>query len=240
MPEVLYRPWPANLVGEDHVDAAIAAYRRDRPEPTEAQVGPAPAGDVAFRAPFIRTAEVLARRGVPVWMGLFTTPSPKDGGTYGAPRAIDLGFVFGTFSADPGFYGTGAWRKRLSGQVQDIWTTFARTGTPGRADWKQYDLTDRPTPVIGRRTTVEDDPLSNERKVFSAPPYDGTEPTLQDLTPLTCPGTPWHDPRVIIALIGPGRTTVVVIGLPAVLAGAFLGIRRPKRRCTARAATVAA
>jgi para-nitrobenzyl esterase len=65
------------------------------------------AGDVASRAPSIRTAEVLAHRGVPVWMSLFTTPSPKDGGKYGAPHAIDLGFAVGNFSADPDFYGTG-------------------------------------------------------------------------------------------------------------------------------------
>ncbi|MEV6941215.1 carboxylesterase/lipase family protein [Streptomyces sp. NPDC051172] len=240
MPEVLYRPWLANLVGQDHVDAAIAAYRHNRPELTEAQVGMALAGDVAFRAPSIRTAEVLARRGVPVWMGLFTTPSPKDGGTFGAPHAIDLGFVFGNFSADPDFYGTGTWRNRLSGQVQDIWTTFASTGTPGRADWKQYNLTDRPTLVVDKKTTVEDDPLSNERKVFSALPYDGTKPTLQDLTPLTYPGTPWHDPRVIIALIGPVWTTAIAVSLLAVLVGAFFGIRHLlKRRHVARTATAA-
>jgi len=241
MPEVLYRPWLANLVGKDHVDAAIAAYRHNRPELTEAQVGMALAGDVAFRAPSIRTAEVLAHRGVPVWMGLFTTPSPKDGGKYGAPHAIDLGFVFGNFSADPDFYGTGTWRNRLSGQVQDIWTTFAKTGTPGRTDWKQYNLTDRPTLVIDKKTTVADDPLGNERKVFSALPYDGTEPTLQNLTPLTYPGTPWHDPRVIIALVGPVWTTAIVVGFLAVLAGAFFGIRHLlKRRRTARATTASA
>ncbi|MEU1557730.1 hypothetical protein AB0G86_21155 [Streptomyces scabiei] len=95
--------------------------------------------------------------------------------------------------------------------------------------------------MIGRRTTAENDPLGTERKVFSSLPYDGTEPTLQDLTPLTYPGTPWRDPRVIVALIGPVWTAVVVIGLLAVLAGAFLGIRHAlKRRRPARAATAAA
>ncbi|MFF5363632.1 hypothetical protein ACFY4I_30240 [Streptomyces scabiei] len=60
------------------------------------------------------------------------------------------------------------------------------------------------------------------------------------VAPLTYPGTPWRDPRVIVALIGPVWTTVIIVGLLAVLAGAFLGIRRLKRRSTARAATVAA
>ncbi|GHB83762.1 hypothetical protein GCM10010347_63310 [Streptomyces cirratus] len=157
------------------------------------------------------------------------------------PYAIDLGFVFGNFTADPDFYGTGAWRNRLSGQVQDICTTFAKTGTPGRTDWKQHNLGDRPTLVIDKETTAENDPLSNERKVFSALPYGGTKPTLQDLTPLTYHGTPWHDPRVIIALIGPVWTTVIAVSLLAVLAGAFFGIRHLlKRRRTARATTAAA
>lgn len=52
--------------------------------------------------------------------------------------------------------------------------------------------------------------------------------------------TPWRDPRVIVALVGPVRTTVVVVGLLAVLAGAFLGIRRLKRRRTARTTAAAA
>ncbi|WP_328842764.1 carboxylesterase/lipase family protein [Streptomyces sp. NBC_00258] len=193
MPEVLYRPWLTNLVGESNTDAAIAAYRKNRPDLTEGEVAMALAGDVAFRAPSIKTAEVLAHRGVPVWIGLFTAPSPKDGGKYGAPHAIDLGFVFGNFTADPDFYGTGTWREQLSEHVQDLWTTFARTGNPGRADWSRYNLTDRPTLVINKHSAVENDPLSNERKVFAALPYDGTTPALQDLTPLTYPGTPWPD-----------------------------------------------
>ncbi|MDX3521547.1 hypothetical protein [Streptomyces scabiei] len=83
--------------------------------------------------------------------------------------------------------------------------------------------------------------IEKRRLVEHSRTYDGTRPTLQDLTPLTYPGTPWRDPRVVIALIGPVWTTVVVIGLLTVLAGAFFGIRRPlKRRRTARAATVAA
>lgn len=35
MPEVLYRPWLTNLVGESNTDAAIAAYRKNRPDLTE-------------------------------------------------------------------------------------------------------------------------------------------------------------------------------------------------------------
>ncbi|MFJ7496125.1 carboxylesterase/lipase family protein [Streptomyces sp. NPDC097727] len=241
MPERLYRPWLANLVGDDHVDAAIAAYRENRPDLTEAQVGMALIGDVAFRAPSIRTAEVLARRGGPVWMGLFTTTSPKDGGKYGSPHAIDLGFVFGNFSADPDFYGSGTWRDRLSSEVQDLWTTFAKTGNPGRSDWKEYNLADRPTLVIDKKTTVENDPLGNERKVFAALPYDGTKPTLQDLAPLTYPGTPRYDPSVLAALIGPRWTSAVIAAFVALLTGTTFGVRYLlRRRRVSRAAAHAA
>ncbi|MFD2119862.1 hypothetical protein ACFSNO_10040 [Streptomyces cirratus] len=157
------------------------------------------------------------------------------------PYAIDLGFVFGNFTADPPTSTAPAPGATASPSGPGHLHHLRKTGTPGRTDWKQHNLGDRPTLVIDKETTAENDPLSNERKVFSALPYGGTKPTLQDLTPLTYHGTPWHDPRVIIALIGPVWTTVIAVSLLAVLAGAFFGIRHLlKRRRTARATTAAA
>lgn len=185
VPVDFYRPWLANLVGEQNVDAAIATYRANRPDLTSAQVGLALVGDAAFRSPSLRVAEVLAARGVPVWVGMFTVTSPEDGGKLGSPHGIDLGFVFGTLASDPAFYGSEPWRTQLSGQVQDLWTTFAAVGNPGFAGWEPYNAESRSTLVIDRTSVVQNDPLANERGVFAALPYDGTKPTPLELTPLT-------------------------------------------------------
>ncbi|WP_055525030.1 carboxylesterase/lipase family protein [Streptomyces graminilatus] len=185
VPVDFYRPWLANLVGDANVDASLDAYRNTRPGLASWQVGLGLVGDAAFRAPSLRLAEVLAARGVPVWVGLFTATSPKDGGKFGSPHGIELGFVFGTLASNPDFYGSEPWRTQLSGQVQNLWTTFAATGAPGRADWKPYTATDRSTLLIDRTSEVQNDPISGERKVFAALPYDGVRPTALELTPLT-------------------------------------------------------
>jgi len=185
VPVEFYRPWLANLIGDGNVDAAIDTYRASRPNLTSAQVGLALVGDAAFRAPSLRVAETLARRGVPVWVGLFTTTSPKNGGKLGSPHGIDLGFVFGTLASDPDFYGGEPWRIQLSGQVQNLWTTFAATGRPGRTDWEPYTTASRSTLLIDHTSAVHNDPLPGERQVFAGLPYDGVKPTLMELTPLT-------------------------------------------------------
>ena len=213
------RPWLTALVG-DRADRVIDAYRRERPQLDDAQTGMALAGDVGFRMPAIRMAEALSRRGVPAYMYLATVTSPDLDGRMGSPHAIELPFVFGTLDADraPAFVGTDPANKTLSDTVQQLWTSFAATGTPRAAGltWPSYDTTRRATLMLDRHLTVQDDPYPQARKAWGDLSFDGSDPGLDRLTPLQYNGTDPYDPLVIAAVIGwPGVVTgaVVLIGL---------------------------
>ena len=51
--------------------------------------------------------------------------------------------------------------------VQDAWLSFARAGDPG---WPAYDLTTRPTMLLGETCEVVDDPMQAERMAWEGLP----------------------------------------------------------------------
>lgn len=188
LPLFLYQPWLHSLAG-DHADRIVDAYRRERPELTAPQTGMALVGDVAFRMPAIRMAEALSSRGVPVHMYLATVTSPDLNGTLGSPHSIELPFLFGTLTADgaPAFVGTDPANARLSDTIQQLWTSFARTGTPTATGltWPVYDAGQRRTLILDRTAvTVADDPYPQIRKAWAGQRFDGSDPGLDGLTPL--------------------------------------------------------
>ena len=75
----------------------------------------------------------------------------------GAVHGLDVVYVFGTFDAvetaggEP--YVPTATDLALSAAMQDLWTTFARTGDPG-GDWPAWDATD-PALVLDATVAVE-------------------------------------------------------------------------------------
>ncbi|MEU5264791.1 carboxylesterase/lipase family protein [Amycolatopsis sp. NPDC021455] len=188
LPQLFYLPWLHDVAG-DRADRIADAYRRERPELTGPQAGLALVGDVAFRMPAIRMAEALSRRGVPVHMYLAKMTSPDLNGTLGAPHAIELPFVFGTLTAAgaPAFVGTDPANARLSDTIQQLWTSFARTGVPAATGvtWPAYDVGQRRTLTLDR-TAVEvvGDPYPQARRAWGGLRFDGSDPGLDRLTPL--------------------------------------------------------
>jgi para-nitrobenzyl esterase len=123
------------------------------------------AGDWVFGLPARRLADSQGRvNGGAVWSYLFAWESPLMDGALGACHALEVPFVFGTFS-DPMtamFVGAGPEASQLSARIQDAWLAFARHGdpaTPSLPPWPPCRPPARPTMVLGRHCQVEQDPL---------------------------------------------------------------------------------
>ncbi len=137
-------------------------------------------GDLVFRIPSIRVAEHLGPR-QPVWMYLFTYRSTSRVAPYQSAHAMELPFVFGALE-DPGavaFTGRAPGRARLARQMQDAWTSFARTGVPSSdalPAWPRYDAVARATMAFGLESKLVDDPLPAQRLAWVDVPFDSTAP----------------------------------------------------------------
>jgi para-nitrobenzyl esterase len=158
------------ILPDGDISAIFEAYkeaRRKRGEPTSAaSLYTAIQTDYMFRLPALRLAEAQSRKGRPVYNYLFTWRSPAGNGQYGACHGLEIGFIFGTYSAD--FGGTGPRAARLSGEMQDAWISFARNGDPAcesLGDWPQYDER-RTTMLLGSDSHLEVDPYGEERQAW--------------------------------------------------------------------------
>ena len=154
------------LVGEAAADM-VAAYRSARPDAGPVELFQAIWTDREFRIPSLRATEAQAGRPAAAYSFLFTWPSPAPG--LGSCHGIDLPFVFGTLDSKgaDAFAGSGPAAEALATRVQDAWLSFARTGDPG---WPAYDLTTRPTMLLGATCEVVGDPMSAERAAWDGLP----------------------------------------------------------------------
>jgi para-nitrobenzyl esterase len=153
-------------------DAAsfLAAY----PASTDAEAI-ASAGDLAGDR-FIafgtwRWLEAQVKTGAsPVYRYFFTLGSPGDrnhAAALGAFHSDDIEYVFGTLDSRPG----AAWRpedRRLSEQIGQYWTNFARTGNPnapGLPQWPVYAPAEWPVMVLDATPAAKPDPI-RQRYLF--------------------------------------------------------------------------
>jgi para-nitrobenzyl esterase len=109
--------------------------------------------DRAFREPTLRLLDAQSA-GAPVYEYVFDWRSPAAGGVFGACHALELGFVFGSYSL-PGadnFFGKGPEADAISRAMMQAWTSFARSGVP-RADgvqaWPQWSKASPAAMVFG-------------------------------------------------------------------------------------------
>ena len=160
-----------------HAERIIATYRSARAE-RRASIEPselwfAIESDRTFRTPAMRLAELQRTHQPNTYTYLFTWPSPFMEGLLGACHALELPFVFGTFS-DPmmgRFAGTGPAADQLSEHIQEAWLTFAHSGRPGHlglGDWPAYDSTRRATMILDAECRIEHAPLEAERQAWAA------------------------------------------------------------------------
>jgi para-nitrobenzyl esterase len=240
LPHSFYQPWLESLVGS-RADQLWSTYQAARPGLDDSEIGLAIAGDVGFRMPAVRMAEALSARGVPVRMYLATVPSIDLDGTMGSPHAVELPFVFGTLKAADTFVADDATNQRLAGQVQDLWTSFAKAGTPTSAGvaWPTYDTATRTTLMLGTDLRTQADPYPTTRQAWSSLSFDGSDPGLDRLTPLQYSGTTYYTPSVIIAVVGWPKLMGALALLVGLVALVVWGVRRliaRRRRRRAEAA----
>jgi para-nitrobenzyl esterase len=121
------------------------------PTPRKAYV--AVTSDARFICPSRRFARAAASGGAPTFRYFFSYPANR---LNGAVHGIEIPFVFGSFSAIPG-YTPGATERALSESMNAAWARFAATGDPGAsggATWPAYD-------PIRDRTFVWDAPTAS-------------------------------------------------------------------------------
>jgi para-nitrobenzyl esterase len=155
----------------DRLPRLLEIYRGSRVEKAlphhDAAILRAVLGDLRFRLPSVRTAELHSARGLPTFSYFFSYSSPGLRGALGACHALELPFVFGTLDApmQDRFAGTGARVEALSREMMQAWSGFAGSGSPGD-DWPLFDTDRRATRVFDAPSRVEHAPFDEERAAW--------------------------------------------------------------------------
>ncbi|HEX2484686.1 MAG TPA: carboxylesterase/lipase family protein [Myxococcota bacterium] len=156
-------------VPEVDADRLVATYRDARRSRGESvaplELYAAIHTDRTFTVPAIRLAEAQAAREPRTFAYRVDHESPMLGGVLGACHAIELPFVFGTYDLPNGdqFAGKGPEVEALSAAMMDAWLRFAASADPG---WPAYEPSRRVTRVFGRSFATDEDPRSDERRVW--------------------------------------------------------------------------
>ncbi|MDO9333773.1 MAG: carboxylesterase/lipase family protein [Dehalococcoidales bacterium] len=153
----------------DMADNLIAGYRRTRPGATPHDILVAVGSD-RMRIASIRLAERKAAGGVPAYMYLFTWESLAWRGRLKSAHSFEIPFVF-NYMHDPTvtFLGDKPERFKLAETMSGAWTTFAKSGDPnhkGMIKWPTYDKEKRATVIFNTECRIENDPFSEERKLW--------------------------------------------------------------------------
>lgn len=121
--------------------------------------------EMMFRLPAVEQARLHSKNGGKAYMYFWTVPSSLP--MRKACHAVELAYVFGNLEET--IYTGKTANKLLSDTVMRMWTNFARTGDPsiGSLTWKRYSEPERATMVISRLPHMENDILSNRRKLLS-------------------------------------------------------------------------
>jgi para-nitrobenzyl esterase len=158
------------LVAPQSVAKLITTYRsalsRRMAQVKAADIMSAINTDMMFRMPSIRFLEARCQNKQEAYSYLFTWQSPAMSGAFGACHALEIGFVFGDPESD--FCGSGPDVDKLTWEVQEAWTTFARIGNPTTSSlgsWPQY-CEKRQTMILGKISHVEETPYDEERAIW--------------------------------------------------------------------------
>ncbi|MBN1568307.1 MAG: carboxylesterase/lipase family protein [Acidobacteria bacterium] len=162
----------AKFVVERDAEKLIETYRNAKASRGESvtpfEIYSALSTDVMFRKTAIRVAEAQCRHAAGGYNYLFCWKSPAAGGRLGACHALEVGFVFGNYDAS--FGGSGPEAEKLSKEMQDAWTSFARTGNPsGKSlgEWPQYS-NGRAVMIFDKTSRVKEAPYEQERRVWES------------------------------------------------------------------------
>ncbi|MCX7857474.1 MAG: carboxylesterase/lipase family protein [Deltaproteobacteria bacterium] len=124
--------------------------------------------DTFFLIPTLELVEKWVSFSCPVFLYLFTWPSPYLGGELGSCHTLELGFLFGNY--DDRFFGSGRDADRLSKSMQDAWASFARTGDPScesLGSWSDYGK-EKKVMILGKDCFLMEDPHKEVREFYKS------------------------------------------------------------------------
>ena len=134
--------------------------------------------DLMFRGPAIEMAQRHAAAGGRTYMYYWTHPL-KDP-IYGACHGSEVCYVLNT--GDQIKSGDN-YNPELAREVQQMWVNFAATGNPSTPAhyWPAYELTQRPTMVLGDTISLANDPLKEQRVLIAPLMREYISPIFSDL-----------------------------------------------------------
>ncbi len=149
-------------------EAIMAAFRKDDPSRSPADVLMAVASEGSIRMHMLRGADAISSsRHAPLYVYNFAWKVPVDGGIWGSPHTADIPFAFGTVDKAKAMTGEGPEPEQISHAMMSAFMAFARTNDPSNPllpEWKPYDTTSRATMVINTKSELVNDFLPNDRR----------------------------------------------------------------------------
>lgn len=145
-------------------------YREMMPGASGSEVFCAYETDRMFRIPTIRLAEARFDHSAPTWQYLFDWPCAFNRRLKSC-HVMEVPFVFGITDKPAGqfFTGGGEEAARLSRQVRQAWSGFAKGQTPGAdgwPEWPPYQPEHRSVLHVGAASGVLHDPQSGRRRLW--------------------------------------------------------------------------
>ena len=149
--DATYQTLVRSLVPGPIGDSLLALYpSADYPSPKAAYI--ALVSDVAFICPAHAFANAARAGAEPSYAYHFTHTAEGASAALGAFHGLELFYLFGNFAQTVQKTDNG---DAVIGTMQQAWSTFARTGEPGTADWPTYGGTDASILVIDAPTRFE-------------------------------------------------------------------------------------
>lgn len=163
----------ATRLNERDIEAAVAAFQAAYPGRANHEIAQLMLTQFGIgEAVTLQSERRMAAGAGATYLYQFTQATPVREGRLHSPHTLDIPYVFDTLV--PAGAITGPYsevNQALADQVGGYWANFARTGDPnGRslAQWRPFDLTARPTLVLGPQPRSVDDPLAATRTVVAA------------------------------------------------------------------------
>jgi para-nitrobenzyl esterase len=153
---------------KDKIEHLIAGYKRTRPSANAWDLFIAIATD-RMRMTAIKMAERKSAGPAPAYMYLFAWESLVWRGRFKSPHGGEIPFVFNYMEPSLRFIGEDPRRLTLGDNMSGAWAALARTGKPnykGLPEWPAYNAQTRQTMVFNYESKVENDPFSEERKLW--------------------------------------------------------------------------
>ncbi|MFW9888546.1 MAG: carboxylesterase/lipase family protein [Candidatus Thorarchaeota archaeon] len=128
--------------------------------------------DLGFRLPSIIVADIHSKSRNGTYFYEFAYKAPNLGA---AVHVLDLFFIFGTLDtsdiSDAMRLSQSEEELTLSRQMQDAWTSFARTGNPSNPnlpEWKEYDSENRFTMILDSKPRIAARHLENRIDIWKS------------------------------------------------------------------------